>query len=119
NAAEARNLTFTFSVPYAPGELRAIGLMKGKVVAQTKLQTTGAPTKLKVTTDRTRIRADRNDLAYVTIEVVDANGARVPNAAVPVRFAVSGVGELAAQGSGTPNQPASFRAPERTTFEGR
>jgi beta-galactosidase len=38
---------------------------------------------------------------------------------IPVRFSVTGAGELAAQGNGSPNTPASFRAPLRRTFEGR
>ncbi len=75
--------------------------------------------ELKLTADREKIRSDRNDLSYVTVEVVDANGRRVPNAAIPVRFSVTGAGELAAQGSGRPNNPASFRAPLCQTFEGR
>lgn len=111
-------LTAKFDVPYAPGELCALGLINGKVVAQTMLKTSGAPNKLKLTADRTNIRANRNDLSYVTIEVVDESGQRVPNAEIPVRFSVSGEGELAAQGSGTPNEPASFRAPMRKTFQG-
>lgn len=117
--SDATKLTARFDVPYAPGELRAFGLINGKVVAQTTLKTAGAPKKLKLTADRTSIRADRNDLSYVTVEVVDANGQRVPNADNVVRFSVSGAGELAAQGSGTPNEPASFRAPVRKAFQGR
>jgi beta-galactosidase len=117
--SEATKLTARFDVPYAPGELRAFGLIKGKVVAQTTLKTTGTPKKLKLTADRTGIRANRNDLSYVTVETIDANGQRVPNAEIPVRFSVSGVGELAGQGSGTPNEPASFRTPVRKTFQGR
>jgi beta-galactosidase len=112
-------LTARFDVAYAPGELRALGLNNGKVVAKTTLKTTGTPKKLKLTADRTNIRADRNDLSFVTVEVVDASGQRVPNAEIPVRFSVSGVGELAAQGSGSPNVPASFQAPVRKTFQGR
>ena len=38
---------------------------------------------------------------------------------IPVRFSVTGAGELAAQASSSPNTPASFRAPTRQTFEGR
>jgi beta-galactosidase len=118
--SEATKLTAKFDVPYAPGELHALGLDRsGKVVAETRLTTTGPAKALKFTADRKAIRADRNDLAYVTVEVVDANGQRVPNAKVLVKFAVSGVGELAAQGSGVPNEPASFRAPDRETFQGR
>jgi len=50
---------------------------------------------------------------------VDANGQRAPDAEISVRFSVSGVGELAAQSSGTPNEPASFQASVRKTFQGR
>ena len=76
----ATKLTAKFDVPYAPGELRAIGLVNGKAVANTVLKTSGAPRKLKLIADREKIRADRNDLSYVTVEVVDAAGQRVPNA---------------------------------------
>ena len=31
---------------------------------------------------------------YVTVEVVDANGQRVPDAEIPVRFSVSGAANL-------------------------
>ena len=117
--SDATKLTAKFEVPYAPGELRAIGLIQGKAVAQTMLKTSGAPKKLKLTADRGTIRADRNDLSYVTVEIVDADGRRVPNAEIPVRFSVTGAGELAAQGSSSPNTPASFHAPSRQTFQGR
>ena len=53
------------------------------------------------------------------MEVTRRWGILVPNAAVPVRFTVSGAGELAAVGSGNPRLPESFRAPARTTFQGR
>ena len=117
--SDATKLTARFDVPYAPGELRAVGLMNGKIVATKILQTSGAPKKLKLTADRSTIHADRNDLCYVTVEVVDANGRRVPDAEIPVQFSVTGAGELAAQGSSAPNQPASFRVPQCTTFQGR
>ena len=97
----------------------AIGLINGKAVAKTTLKTSGAPKKLKLIADRTNIRADRNDLSYVTVEVVDANGQRVPNAEIPVRFSVSGAGELAAQGSGSSERSGQFPAPVRKTFQGR
>lgn len=112
-------LTAKFDVPYAPGELCAIGLADGKAVAKTTLKTAGAPKKLKLIADRDSIHADRNDLAYVTVEIVDADGQRVPNAEIPVHFSVSGAGELAAHGSGSPSDAAGFHAPLRRTFQGR
>jgi beta-galactosidase len=115
----ATKLTAKFEVPYAPGKLVAIGLIGGKVVAQTALKTSGTPRKVKLIADREKINANRNDLSYVTVEIQDANGQRVPDAEIPVRFSVTGAGELAAQGSSSPNTPASFHAPSRRTFEGR
>jgi beta-galactosidase len=112
-------LTARFEVPYAPGELRAIGLRGGKEVASQKLRTAGPPQRLRLIADRSPIHADRNDLCYVTVEVTDAAGILVPTAALPVRFAVSGAGELAAVGSANPRKPESFQAPARTTFQGR
>ncbi|HEU5072243.1 MAG TPA: glycoside hydrolase family 2 TIM barrel-domain containing protein [Verrucomicrobiae bacterium] len=115
----ATKLTAKFNVPYQPGELCAIGLVNGKEVAKTTLKTAGEPHRIRLTADRSVIRADRNDLSYVTVEVVDAKGNRVPNATIPIRFTISGAGELAATGSGAPNDASSFRLPLRKTYEGR
>ena len=112
-------LTVVFEVPYAPGELRAIGLVDGKPAGEVVFHTTGAPAALRLTADRTKIHDDRDDLAYVTVEVVDKEGRVVPDARVPVRFTVAGAGELAATGSAAPDDAVSFRAPLRTPHQGR
>ena len=108
-----------FKVPYQPGELRAIGLSGSKRVATASLRTAGEPSSIRLTADRSKIRADRSDLSYVTVEIVDRNGAIVPHAGIPVRFTVTGGGELAATGSGAPNDAASFHLPVRKTWQGR
>jgi beta-galactosidase len=115
----ATKLTAKFDVPYAPGELQAIGLVNGKEVAKTTLKTAGESKSIRLTADRSMIRASRNDLCYVTVEVVDRQGNRVPDAAIPIRFSITGAGELAATGNGAPNDAASFRLPLRTTCQGR
>jgi beta-galactosidase len=115
----ATKLTAKFNVPYQPGELRAIGLINGKEVAKTTLKTAGEPKEIRLTADRSKIRADRNDLSYITVEVVDRLGAVIPNAEVPIHFTITGAGELAATGSSAPNDASSFRVPLRKTYEGR
>ena len=42
----------------------------------------------------------------------------MPDAVVPVSFAVSGAGEIAAVGNANPKDVASFRQPRRDTFHG-
>ena len=117
--SEATKLTATFEVPFTPGELRAVGLIEGRVVAETTLATTGAPARLRLVADRAALRADRDDLAHVTIEVVDADGRLVPDAALPLQLTVAGSSELAGHANAHPKKPASFRGPARDTFQGR
>ena len=111
--------TARFEVPYAAGELKAIGLKNGKIVATRFLRTVGPAKKVRLTVDRASIRVDRNDLAYVTVEITDASGNVLPDASNLVRFKLTGPGELAAVGSGAPNVPESFRQPQHTTWHGR
>lgn len=119
NTGPDTKLTAHFQVPYVPGELRAVGLINGKVIATKILRTVGPAKKIRLVADRTTIQASRNDLAYVTVEITDTDGNLLPDAATLVRFAVNGVGELAAVGSGNPKLPESFHAPCHTTFHGR
>ncbi|MGJ5816032.1 glycoside hydrolase family 2 TIM barrel-domain containing protein [Paludibaculum fermentans] len=112
-------LTAEFDVPYRPGTLKAVAYQSGKPISELAFQTTGKPARLKITADRAEIRRDRNDLSFVTVEVVDAAGLLVPDTVIPVAFSVSGAGELAAAGSANPKDPFSFRKPRPKTFHGQ
>ncbi len=112
-------LTARFDVPYAAGELKAVGLKNGKIIATKILRTVGPAKKVRLIVDRATIRADRNDLAYVTVEITDAKGNLLPDATNLVHFTLTGPGELAAVGSGAPNVPESFRQPQHTAWHGR
>jgi beta-galactosidase len=113
------SITAVFEVPYQPGTLKAIAVENGKEVGSTSLQTVSGEKHLRLIADRSTIHADRNDLAYITAEVVDASGNVDPNAEVPVHFSASGDGELAAVGSADPVDMTSFRQGVKKTFRGR
>ena len=112
-------LTATFDVPYEPGELKAYVIENEQPAESVSLITAGEPKSIRLKADRRIIRADRNDLSYVSVEVVDKRGAVIPDAVIPVRFAVSGAGEIAAAGNANPSDTASFRQPLCKTFKGR
>lgn len=113
-------MTVRFKVAYEPGELRAVGLSEeGTPVASTQLRTTGKPSAIRLTADRSTIRAERNDLSYVTVEIVDDKGEVVPNGVYPIEFTVAGGGQLVATGSGCPNDASSFQTPLRNSWRGR
>jgi beta-galactosidase len=107
-----------FNVAFEPGELKAVALRGGKPVAETALTTTGAPHALRLTADRSRIRADRDDLAYVSVELCDSKGRPVPDAADSVRFAVEGPGEIVAVANADPKTTAPYRGREYRLWRG-
>ncbi len=117
--ARSRALKVDFEVPYAPGELRAIAFLKGEQVAELSFNTAGRPAGLRLRPDRPTIRRSRNDLSFVTLEVVDNAGHVIPDASLPVSFAVTGVGDLAGSGNASPKDIHSFRSPRPTTFRGK
>jgi beta-galactosidase len=107
-----------FTVPYSPGELKAVVYQGGQAIGEIAFVTVGKAHKLVLTPDRPKLKASRDDLSYVMVKVVDDKGRLVPDAVLPVSFALRGVGELAAVGSANPKEAASFRQPHRNTFHG-
>src|SRR5207245_7313562 len=62
----------------------------GRVTATEVMKTAAAPARVALAADRGRIRADGDDLAFVTVTVRDRAGIAVPTAEPLVRFRVSG-----------------------------
>ena len=85
---------FTFrDVNWSAGTISAIGYDKGgKQVCATQKNTTGKPVALRLTGIKRPggLVADGHDLALVEVEVVDANGNRVPTALNMINFSMSG-----------------------------
>jgi beta-galactosidase len=116
---DTTGITINFKVPYEAGVLKAIALDNGKEVASKELKTTGAPAKVKLTADRTKIKANRNDLSYVKVEITDAQGNVIPDAGIPVIFTVSGAGEIAGSGNANPTDMESFNSKVCKTYRGQ
>ncbi len=109
----------TFTVPYAPGTLKAVGIRDGQPVAESILATVGNPTALRITADRTSVSADGEDLSFLTIEATDAAGHPQLSADQEVQFSITGPGIIAAVGNGDPQDPASYQGSQRKLFQGR
>ena len=118
-AGDSTNLIASFKVPYEPGILKAIALNNGIEVATKEITSTGAPAKIKLTADRSTIKASRSDLSYVKVEITDAQGNLVPNANIPVTFTVSGAGEIAGSGNACPTDMESFNNAVCKTYRGQ
>jgi len=115
----AEQFRATFTVPYAPGELRAVGLRHGQEAEQVVLRTAAASTALRLTADRNRLRVGGQDLAFVTLEAVDADGVWNPTSAAAVDLAVTGSGTLAGAGTGDMTSLDSYVSGRLHLFQGR
>jgi beta-galactosidase len=109
----------TFSVPYAAGTLKAVGLRGDRPVAESVLTTAGDVKGLRLTPDRQRIHADGEDLSFVAVEAVDAQGRLQPNATQEVEFSISGPGVIAAVGNGDGQDGTSYQGNRRKLYQGR
>ena len=107
-----------WKVKYEPGTLEARGSKAGKVVLTEKRETTGKIAALRLTSDRTKIDADGEDIAILSVEALDAAGRIVPTACDFVQFKVSGAGALIGVGNGDPNCQESDKEPKRSLFNG-
>lgn len=108
----------TFQVPYTPGKLEAVALRDGAEIGRDAVETTGVPTRLVLTPDRTALAGNGQDAVPVTVSAVDAQGRAVPTANLHVRFEIEGAGEIIGVGNGDPNSHESEKAPERSLYNG-
>ena len=108
-----------FTVPYAPGTLKAVGMRGDRAVAESVLTTAGNPARLRLTADRTTLQAGGQDLSFVTVEAIDAEGRFQPNADQEVQFAITGPGAIAAVGNADGKDESPYQGDRRKLFQGR
>lgn len=118
-AGAANQNKVVFEVTYQPGTIEAVGYANGRETERTRLRTAADPAALRLTPDRSVICAEFGDLAYVTVEVVDPEGNRVPCADPTVSLDVAGAGELIAIGTADPRSEELYVGSERKAFQGR
>ena len=107
------------TIDYAPGELLAVSYEKGVELGRFALQSAGSELILHAEADRSVIRADDADLAYISLTLTDAKGVVHTQKDRPVTVKVDGAGFLAGLGSANPKSTEAFSSERFTSFEGR
>ncbi|GAP90435.1 putative glycoside hydrolase family 2 protein [Rosellinia necatrix] len=105
-------------VIYVPGELHVVTYKNGQVWANATVETVGHAAGLRIKADQSSIRTNSEDLAYITVEVIDSKGRVVPQATNDITFDVSGAGELVATDNGDPTDFTAFPSKQRKTYSG-
>lgn len=109
----------TFTVPYAPGVLKAVGMRGARTVAQSVLTTAGSAVALRLTADRQVIHGDGQDLSFIEVEAVDSQGRLQLAADQEVTFSIQGPGLIAAVGNGDQRDGMAYQGTSRKLYQGR
>ena len=106
------------SVVYEPGMLWVVTYKNGKPWAADTVRTAGTAAKLQLQADRNLIKANGNDLSFITLSITDAQGILAPEANDLITFNITGPGEIVATDNGDAANLEPFPSKERNAFKG-
>lgn len=108
----------TWTVPYKPGRLEAIGYKNGKEVTRTKIETTSEAVCIRMQSDRYNLLGNGEDAIPITVDVMDKKNRHVPTANNMIDFTISGPAKIIGLGNGDPNCHEPEKGNRRSLFNG-
>ncbi|MFP5390811.1 MAG: glycoside hydrolase family 2 TIM barrel-domain containing protein [Gammaproteobacteria bacterium] len=99
-----------WNVTFAKGTLRAVARNRGKEVAVDEMKTADRPARVQVASERPALTTHFDDVAFVTLNLVDAKGVLAPNATNAIKLTVTGPGEIAGVDNGSPMSHEPYQA---------
>lgn len=115
-----KELTGNFVLPYTAGELKAVAYDEtGAVIATDTRHSFGDAAAIVLKPDKTVLRADGSDLAFIEISMQDENGYPVENANNRVAVSVEGAGRLVGLDNGDSTDYDQYKGTSRRLFSGK
>ncbi len=109
----------SWDVPYQPGEIKVVASTNGEVLAEKSIKTAGKPVEIKLSADRSILKANDVDLSFITVEVLDENGIHCPTANNLIEFNVNGQGTIAGVGNGNSASLEPLQSDKISLFSGK
>src|SRR5690606_218482 len=113
------DLHVSWRVPFKPGTLYAVSRSDGEVVLEKKIRTAGSPAKIQLISDKKELKADGNDLIFVTVNILDDKNILVPKADNLVQFEITGGGKIVGVDNGYQASMEAFKANKRKAYNGK
>lgn len=109
----------SWKVPFQAGVLNVVSKKNGQTVLVKEVQTAGKPEKIQLKVDKSTLRSGADDLAFVTVDIVDKQGNLVPTAMNELRFDVNGAGFVAGVDNGFQADLSSLKASIKQAYNGK
>ena len=106
-------------VEFEAGVITAVAYKDGKEVARHSHTTALEPAKIKLSVNRDYLKADGYDLAFITVECLDANDNFVPIATNQLHIDIEGAGELIGIDNGNPEGSESLKGSKIKLYNGK
>ena len=116
---EAEEYKARFTLSYAPGKLKAIGVGGDGAEDSVILLTADEPSVIRLTADRKQLTADGQDLSYIEVALTDKRGIVDPIADNRLFLKMDGPARLAGFGNADMKDTASYAGPLRKAWHGR
>ncbi|SFU74955.1 beta-galactosidase [Pustulibacterium marinum] len=105
---------------YEPGTVKVVAYNDdGTVAMEKEIKTAGKPHHLKLEPNKTMLKANGEDLIFITVSVVDKNGIECPTATKMLKVNVKGAGSFKAICNGDATSLDVFHEPNMETFSGK
>ena len=117
-AGEAEGFTASYELTYEPGELVAVNYENGVETGRFALKTAAEDVQLSVDCGETALTADGEDLAFLTVKLVDNAGTENLFAEREVTVTVEGAGTLQGFGSADPSVAGNYDDTTWKTWDG-
>jgi beta-galactosidase len=117
--ADFTNNTIVWNLPYTPGKIEAKGYNGEQVVTTYTLTTSGQTSKAVLKADRPEMKADRQDLSFISIQLEDENGNPVQTDDKELTVSDEGEGRLMGIDNGDLRRRNSFAGNVLRTYFGK
>ena len=112
------------NVKYEPGEIKVVVYDKdGNEVGSERIRTAGAASQIKLTGDLGTsikpLKADGEDITFITVNILDKNGNLVPDASNQINVEVSGAARFKGICNGDATSLEVFTKPTMKAFHGQ
>ncbi|MEM9983709.1 MAG: glycoside hydrolase family 2 TIM barrel-domain containing protein [Bacteroidota bacterium] len=110
---------FKWLLPFEQGELMVKGYRQGKLVAQDTLSSAGSLAQITLHASRPILNADRYDLTFVELQLVDEAGQPIRHQEEQITFKYEGPGQLLAVDNGWERNVSPHYQAQVPTHQGR
>ncbi|SEN70596.1 protein of unknown function [Amphibacillus marinus] len=108
-----------WQVDYQVGEVKVVGYIAGQEMTSASLITTDDACSIRLTSDRSELKADGLDIAHFEIELLDKANATLRNVDTYISISVSGPAELIGLENGNIRDTRAYSESGRNLFNGQ